>query len=238
MPTYYQIKVKESDKDKTAFITKHGLFQFTRMSFGLCNAPSTYARVMNLVLRRLTWNIVLAFLDDILVMGKSFKDHWNNLQIVFDRFRQYGLKLKATKCLLFQKEVEFLGRKVNKTGLAIGDQYIEAVKNWKTPAKTKEIGKFLGFANYHRTFIKSYAKMASPFNWLTGKKPYMWGQEQQDAFSNLKLALTTTPVLALPNSKDLFILDTDASDFAIGAELIYQQKFMLHYVLYLKKIRS
>lgn len=122
--------------------------------------------------------------------------------------------------------------------MAIGDQYIEAVKNWKTPAKTKEIEKFLGFANYHRTFIKSYAKMALPFNRLTGKKPYMWGQEQQDAFSNLKLALTTTPVLALPNSKDLFILDTDASDFAIGAELIYQQKFMLHYVPYLKKIRS
>lgn len=66
----------------------------------------------------------------------------------------------------------------------------------------------------------------------------MWGQEQQDAFSNLKLALTTTPVLALPKSKDLFILDTDASDFAIGAELIYQQKFMLHYLPYLKKIRS
>lgn len=126
---YYQIKVKESDKDKTAFITKHGLFQFTRMSFGLGNAPSTYARVMNLALRGLTWNIMLAFLDDILVMGKSFKDHWNNLQIVFDRFRQHGLKLNARKCLLFQKEVEFLGRKVNKTGLAIEDQYIEAVKN-------------------------------------------------------------------------------------------------------------
>lgn len=159
---YYQIKVKESDKDKTAFITKHGLFQFTRMSFGLCNAPSTYARVMNLVLRRLTWNIVLAFLDDILVMGKSFKDHWNNLQIVFDRFRQYGLKLNATKCLLFQKEVEFLGRKVNKTGLAIGDQYIEAVKNWKTPATAKEIEKFLGFANYHRTPLKAMPRWHPP----------------------------------------------------------------------------
>lgn len=179
---YYQIKVKESDKDKTAFITKHGLFQFTRMSFGLGNAPSTYARVMNLVLRGLTWNIMLAFLDDILVMGKSFKDHWNNLQIVFDRYRQYGLKLNARKCLLFQKELEFLGRKVNKTGLAIGDQYIEAVKNWKTPATTKEIETFLVFANYHRTFIKGYAKMASPLNRLTGKKPYMWGQEQQDDF--------------------------------------------------------
>lgn len=72
---YYQIKRKESDRDKTTFITKYGLFQFTRMSFGHCNAPSTNARVMNLVLRGLTWNIILAFLDDILVMGKSFNDH-------------------------------------------------------------------------------------------------------------------------------------------------------------------
>lgn len=100
--TYYQIKVKDSDKEKTAFITKYGLFQFTRMSFGLCNAPSTYARVMNLVMRGLTWNIVLAFLDDILVMGKSFADHLQNLQLVFERFRQYGLKLKPAKCLMFQ----------------------------------------------------------------------------------------------------------------------------------------
>lgn len=84
--------------------------------------------------------------------------------------------------------------------------------------KTKK--KILSFANYHRTFINGYAKMATPLNRLTGKKPYVWGQEQQDAFSNLKLALTTTPVLALPNSKDFFILDTDASDFAIGAELV------------------
>lgn len=88
---YYQIKVNESDKDKTAFITKYGLFKFTRMSVGLCNAPSTYARVMNLVLRGLTWVIVLAFLNDNLMMGKSFNDHLQNLKIVFDRFRQYVL---------------------------------------------------------------------------------------------------------------------------------------------------
>lgn len=127
---YYQIKVKDSDKEKTAFITKYGLFKFTRMSFGLCNAPSTYARVMNLVLRGLTWNIVLAFLDDILVMGKSFADHLQNLQLVFVRFRQYGLKFKPAKCLMFQSEVEFSGRRVNMTGMAIGDEYVEVVKKW------------------------------------------------------------------------------------------------------------
>jgi hypothetical protein len=103
------------------------------MRFGLCGAPSTYARMMNLVLRDLTWNIVLAFLDDILVMGKSFEDHMSNLRIVLDRFRHYGLKLKPAKCELFQSEVEFLGRKVNKTGIAIGDEYVETVRKWEIP---------------------------------------------------------------------------------------------------------
>ncbi|VDH93238.1 Hypothetical predicted protein [Mytilus galloprovincialis] len=101
---YYQVKVKDSDKEKTAFITKYGLFHFVRMSFGLCNAPGTYSRVMNLVLRGLTWNVVLAFLDDILVMGKTFEDHLQNLRSVFERFREYGLKLKPRKCDFFKKK--------------------------------------------------------------------------------------------------------------------------------------
>jgi hypothetical protein len=99
------------------------------MSFGLCGAPSTYARMMNLVLRGLTWNIVLAFF----VMGKSFEDHMSNLRIVLDRFRHYGLKLKPAMCELFQSEVEFLGHKVNKTGIAIGDKYVETVRKWEIP---------------------------------------------------------------------------------------------------------
>jgi hypothetical protein len=83
---YYQVKFRECDKEKTAFITKYGLFLFTRMSFGLCGAPSTYTRMMNLVLRGLTWNIVLAFMEDILVMGKSFEVRMSNLRIVLNRF--------------------------------------------------------------------------------------------------------------------------------------------------------
>ena len=98
------------------------------MSFGLCNAPRTYARVMNLVLRGLAWNTILAFLADILVMGRTFEDHLSNLRSVFDRFRQYGLKLKPRNCDLFQQEVSFLGRTINKNGLVIGDEYFGVVK--------------------------------------------------------------------------------------------------------------
>jgi hypothetical protein len=172
------------------------------MSFGLCGPPATYARMMNMVLRGLTWNIVLAFLEDILVMGKSFEDHMSNLRIVLDRFRHYGLKLKPVKCGLFQSEVVFLGHKVNKTGMAIGDEYVETVRKWEIPKTTKEVERFLGFTNYHITFIKDYAKKSAPLTRFTDRKPYSWGPEQQDAFDSLILALTTTPVPALPSSTD------------------------------------
>lgn len=220
---YWQIQVKKEDRPKTAFITKYGLFQFKRMSFGLCNAPATYARAMDLLLRGLTWQIVLCFLDDILVMGKNFDDHLENLKAVFERFREHGIKLKPQKCDLCKAEVSFLGRTVNKSGMAIGDEYVEAVKRWKTPGNTKEVEQFLGFVNYHRTFIRHYSKIASPLTKITGKKPFHWGPEQQQAFDSLKTALQSTPLLTLPNSHDKFILDTDASDVAIGAELLQIQ---------------
>jgi hypothetical protein len=94
----------------------YGLFEFARMAFGLCNSPATYTRVINLVLRGLNWKVVLAFLDDILVLGKDFEGHLANLRAVLVRFREYGLKLKPKKCELFQKEVEFLGRVVGPRG--------------------------------------------------------------------------------------------------------------------------
>ena len=216
---YWQVKIKGSDRKKTAFITKYGLFEFVRMAFGLCGAPATYTRVVNLILRGLNWNIVLAFLDDILVLGRNFSDHLLNLRNVLLRFREYRLKLKSRKCELFQQQVEFLGRVVCKDGIAMSKQYTKVVDDWPVPASAKEVERFVGFANYHRSFIKDYAKRASPLYSVTGKRAFQWGQEQEEAFTDLKEALVTTPVLALPNAQDMFILDTDASDFAIGAEL-------------------
>ena len=220
---YWQIPVRPQDRKKTAFITRFGLFECVRMSFGLCNAPSTYARVMNLVLRGLTWKTVLAFLDDILVLGTDFQAHLDNLKAVFDRFRQYHLKLKPRKCDLFKKSVEFLGRKVSEKGLEISEHHLKPVKDWPVPKSTKEVERFLGFANYHRSFIKKYAKISAPLYQITGKALFRWENEQQVAFEKLKEKLTSPPVLALPNKRDHFILDTDASDKAIGAELIQVQ---------------
>ncbi|VDH98114.1 Hypothetical predicted protein [Mytilus galloprovincialis] len=166
----------------------------------------------------LTWDIVLAFLDDILVLGKDIASHLANLRAVLLRFREYGLKLKPKKFELFQEQVEFLGRVVKRQGMNIGPGYIEDVKKWPIPHNTKTVERFLGFAKYHRAFIEGYSKIAVPLQDVTGKRPSHRGK-QQEAFDKLQETLTSAPLLALPNTSDPFILDTDASDYAIGADL-------------------
>lgn len=221
---YWQINVEPEDRHKTAFITRYGLFEHVRMAQGLCNAPATYQRAMNRILKGMVWKNVLAYLDDVIVLGKEFQDHIDNLQQTLDRFRTYKMKLKPRKCVLFQREVEFLGRKVGCEGVGITQSKIETVLNWPVPSNKTEVESFLGFVNYHRDFVPDFAKKASSLYELTGSnKTFNWSDNQQEAFETLKKSMITAPVLAYPNSYDTFILDTDASNLAVGAELLQLQ---------------
>ena len=116
---YYQLEVAEEDRDKTAFVTKYGLFSFRRMPFGLCNAPATFSRSIPLVLRGLSWKSVIAILDDVVVLGRDFDSHMLNLSDVLRRFEQYGMKLKPKKCQLLPDSVVFLGRLVSREGVQV-----------------------------------------------------------------------------------------------------------------------
>lgn len=126
---YWQIPLEPGDREKTAFITRDGLFEFVRMPFGLCHSPATYSRAMGIILNGLNWNIVLAFLDDVCVLGKSVKDHLDNLELVFQRLAKYGLKLKPKKCEFFKKQVSFLGRVVSEKGVEIVMDAISTVQS-------------------------------------------------------------------------------------------------------------
>ena len=221
---YWQIRIRPEDCKKTAFLTKYGLFEFVRMAFGLCNSPATFSRAMNLVLQGLTWREVLSFLDDILALGKSFNSHLETLRQIFLRFRQYQLKLKPRKCELFQKFVEFLGRVVGPDGLEIGSADVEQVAQWEEPTNIKELQRFLGLVNYHRSFIPDYAHISNALYQMVGSKEFRWELEHEEAFRKLKESLVNPPILTLPNSTDPFILDTDASDFAIGGVLSQVQE--------------
>jgi hypothetical protein len=176
------------------------------------------------VLRGLNWKTVLAFFDDILVLGKTFDDHFQNLEEELQRFRKYGLKLKPKKCILFQHEVEILGRIASNDRLSMAEKDIKVVQNWETPQCSKDVQRFMGLVNYHRMFVKNFAEMSEPLYRNVGKDKFKWEEEQQNAFDVLKKTLISQPVLALPNNHDEFVLDRDASNIAVAAELLQIQK--------------
>ena len=217
---YWQVEMAESDRQKTAFCTTEGLFEFKVMPFGLCNAPATFQRLMDLVLAGLQWSHCLVYLDDVIVLGRTFEDHLHNLQAVFHRIRDAGLKLKPPKCAFFQPTVQYLGHIISEEGVAADPAKIEKVVSWPAPTSTREVQQFLGFASYYRRFIRDFARVAKPLHRLTERtRSFFWAADCQSAFEELRHSLSTAPVLAHPDFSRSFILDTDASNTGIGAVL-------------------
>ena len=217
---YWQVEVEESDRPKTAFASKRGLFEFKVMPFGLCNAPATFERLMETVLAGLNWQICLIYLDDIIIFGKTFEDMINNLDKVLNQLKSAGLKLKPRKCQLFAKEVEFLGHMITSEGIKTDPKKTKAVREWPTPENIHQVRSFLGFCSYYRRFIPRFAEVAKPLHRLSEKgQAFVWSEQCDDAFKMLKSKMADSPVLAHPDFQEPFILDTDASDMAIGAVL-------------------
>ena len=224
---FWQVPLREGDGPKTAFATERGLFEWTRMPFGLCNATSTFQRLMNSVLGGIETKpgcVILVYVDDVLIATQNVDDHISLLGEVFKCLIKAGLKCKAQKCSLFQKEVKFLRRTLDADGMRIDELNANTIKNWATPQTKKHIQSFLGLANYFREFINGFASIAAPMNDLIKKDvQWNWSQECQNAFDTLKMKLTSAPVLKLPNAEGRYFLDTDASDVAIGAVLMQEQ---------------
>ena len=217
---YWQVEMDANDKEKTAFTAGSGLYQFTVMPFGLCNAPATFERLMERVLAGLSWHLCLLYLDDIIVHAPTLEEHIRRLRLVLDRLRAAGLKLSPKKCHLLQREVEFLGHVVNDKGVATDPKKVEAVSNWPVPQSPKDVRSFLGLCGYYRRFVRDFSRIAKPLHHLTEKgQQFQWTAGCQEAFDKLKSALTTAPVLAYPTRDDQFVLDTDASNTGTGAVL-------------------
>lgn len=217
---YWQCKMAEKDKIKTAFTTHKGLYQFKVLPFGFCNAPATFQRLVNLVLGKFQWQKCLCYLDDIIVFGNTFDLALKNLQAVFNSLRKANLKLKPRKCVLFQNHVKFLGHVVSDQGISCDEDKIQTVLDWPIPSNVSEVRGFLGLAGYYRRFIPNFSTVSFAMTRLTQKnRSFVWDESCQKSFEKLKQLLVSSPILAYPTLEGQFILDTDASLFGIGAVL-------------------
>lgn len=220
MSGYWQIEVDESDKQKTAFTSHKGLFEFNVMPFGLCNAAGTFERLMQTVCAGLRWDICLIYLDDIIVFSSTFEQHLERLESVFNRLQNAGLRLRSKKCSLFKHRVSYLGHVITENGVETDPQKVKCIRSWPTPTNVSDLRSFLGLCSYYRRFVKGFAAIANPLHGLTQKdKKFDWNADCETAFQDLKRLLVTSPVLALPDFSKQFVLDTDASGSGIGAVL-------------------
>ncbi len=147
---YFQVAVNESDREKTAVTTPFGLYEWTRMPFGLCNAPATFHRLMGAALGDLAFDILLIYLNDIIVFSVDFKSHCEKLELVLSRLRQHGLKLKPSKCFLLRSEVRFLGHIISSKGVQVDMDKVQCLDMWPSLSSVREVRQLLGFMSYYR----------------------------------------------------------------------------------------
>lgn len=223
---FHQIEMDPKHREKTAFSTDKGHFEFTRMPFGLKNAPATFQRAMNNILKDYIGTICYVYLDDIVIVGRNLKEHLQNLILILKRLSQFNLKIQLDKCEFLKKETEFLGHIISEDGVKPNPDKIEKILNWPIPKTDTQIKQFLGLAGYYRRFIRDFSKITKPMTKYLKKDIPLNLQDQNylNAFNTLKQIISTDQVLAYPQYDKPFILTTDASDFALGAVLSQMQE--------------
>ncbi|OMO68849.1 reverse transcriptase [Corchorus capsularis] len=217
---YHQIRMYPLDVHKTAFKTHDGHYEFVVMPFGLTNAPFTFQGLMNDVFRTHLRKFILVFFDDILIYNKNLVDHLEHLQTTFELLRQHTLFAKRSKCSFAQHKVEYLGHFITTKGVETDPKKITTIINWPTPKNVTELRGFLGLTGYYRRFVQNYGAICRPLHDLLKNDGFEWGDSASKAFLELKQAMTNPLVLALPDFTKAFVVETDASGFAIGAVLM------------------
>lgn len=222
---YWSIPLKEEDKEKTAFSGPRGKYEFNVTPYGLCNAGASYQRMMDISLSGLSMFKILTYLDDIVIFSRSLEEHEKQLEMLLERLRRCNISLNLSKCSFAMKEVDFLGYSLNGDGVKPQKRLTDAIRNFPTPNTKKELKRFLGISNYYRDFIPMYADISSPLNALTSEKSdYLWTNECENAFVDLKSKLCSYPVLTFPRLGESFVVEVDGSDVAVGGVLLQEDE--------------
>ena len=235
---YHQVRIHQDDIHKTAFNTRYGHFEFCVLPFGLTNAPATFMHLMQHLFQKHLDSFVIIYLDDILIYSPEEATHRKHVRIVLDILRQNKLFAKLSKCEFFKSSLSFLGHVVSANGVSMEPDKIEAISKWPPPANVKEVRAFLGLAGYYRNFVAQFSAISTPITSLLQKdQPFVWSTEQQLAFDKLKHAITSAPVLILPERDGTrpYVIATDASGFAVGATLMQDQGSGLQPLAFMSK---
>ena len=216
---YYQIRMRPGDEWKTAFKTREGLYEWLVMPFGLSNAPSTFMRAMNQLLRPFIGKFVVVYFDDILIYSADPDAHLQHVREVLTVLRQEQFYAAKKKCVFMTPKVLFLGYVISGEGLQVDEAKVEAVQQWPRPKTMTEVRSFHGLASFYRRFIPHFSGIMAPITDCMRGSQFEWTDEADSAFQNIKHRLTTAPILILPDFSQPFELHTDASKTGIGGVL-------------------
>jgi hypothetical protein len=224
---YHQVRIREEDIPKTAFNTRYGSFEWLVLSFGLTNSPPTFQALMNSVLGDALDQHALVYLDDVLIFSKTAEEHERHVRDVLRRLEQAQLIVNLKKCHFYRESLEFLGFRVSAEGILPSSEKVRAVQDWPVPKNVQEVRQFVGLASHYRRFIRDFGGLAAPLTDLTkgvGAKtrPVTWTPACQEAFDQIKSRMTEAPILQHPNPDRPFVIETDASNFGVGAVLLQE----------------
>jgi hypothetical protein len=217
--SYHQVRMKLEDINKMTFWTHDTFFEFLVMPFELCNALSTFQSLMNDVLRAYLRRFVLVFFDDILIYIASWANHLRHLRVVLTVLHQHHLFVKHSKCSFSVDTVAYLGHTISGASVAMDPAKVHAIHDWPQPCSAQVVRGFLGLAGYYRKFVHNYGTIAAPLTALL-KEGFTWNDDAATAFSALKGAMTSAPVLALPDFAKPFIVECDASTYGFSVVLV------------------
>jgi hypothetical protein len=239
---YHQIRIATANRQKMAFTTNFGLYEWRVLPFGLAHAPSQCMRMNNGIFEPLKRKFIVVYLDDIMIHSRTLLEHIVHICEVLTLLTEHCLTAKCAKCAWACQTVDFCGFDIDKDGMHAQEHMTRAVMDWPQPENSKDVRGFLGLTSYYRKFIAHYVHIAMPlyaigtplrgkgdFGWQRGEPkmvkhtPFAWDRECQHAFDTVKEALCNAPVLAIPDLEAKYCLHIDASYYALGAVVSQMQ---------------